>query len=435
MVRESGQKTVAENPPYLQSIFGRNLGGPNGISELMDDLGSALALGAERIHFLGGGNPAAIPEVQALWRDRMNELLADGGGEFDRMVSNYDDPAGSPRFREAMAAYLRREFGWEVTRDHIAVTCGGQTAFFFLLNRLAGAMRDGSRRKIVLPVVPEYIGYADLGVTADPLFEARHPLIEKIGEHNFKYRVDFEQLHLDESHGAILISRPTNPSSNVLTDDEVEHLRTLAREQGIPLVIDNAYGLPFPGVIFHDATLTWDEGTILTMSLSKLGLPGTRTGVVVARPDLIRELSAMTAVVGLSNNNIGQALVLPMLESGEISRVARDIVRPHYQAKATFALAMAERYLPDSSRWRAHESEGAFFLWLWFEGLPITSRQLYERAREKGLLIIPGEAFFFGLPTGDPWPHQHECIRVSFTSPPEVIEAGFRILGEVLGEV
>jgi valine--pyruvate aminotransferase len=46
----------------------------------------------------------------------------------------------------------------------------------------------------------------------------------------------------------ICVSRPTNPTGNVITDEELIKLDALANQHGIPLVIDNAYGVPFPGL-------------------------------------------------------------------------------------------------------------------------------------------------------------------------------------------
>ena len=57
---------------------------------------------------------------------------------------------------------------------------------------------------------------------------------------------------------------------------------------GIPLIIDGAYGLPFPNILFSEARPHWNENTILVLSLSKLGLPGVRTGIVVAREEIVR---------------------------------------------------------------------------------------------------------------------------------------------------
>ena len=55
-------------------------------------------------------------------------------------------------------------------------------------------------------------------------------------------------------------------------------------EHNIPLIIDNAYGAPFPGIIFADATPFWEPHVILTLSLSKLGLPGELAFLLVKRP-------------------------------------------------------------------------------------------------------------------------------------------------------
>ena len=127
--------------PELSS-FGRKLGARTGILELMDDLGNALS-GGEDMLMLGGGNPAHIPAVQAVWRRRMEEILADGN-LYERVIGNYDPPQGNPRFIAALTHCLNREYGWELTPENVAVTNGGQTAFFFLLNMLAGAFEDGT---------------------------------------------------------------------------------------------------------------------------------------------------------------------------------------------------------------------------------------------------------------------------------------------------
>ncbi|HRQ89143.1 MAG TPA: valine--pyruvate transaminase [Bacteroidia bacterium] len=425
---------MSPQPPYPKTIFAHKLTSGSGTTQLMDDLGEALTLGRGKVRMMGGGNPAHIPAMAAIWRERMRELLEEPSGEFDRVLADYDPPAGSPAFRSAMADFLSREYGWDLTARNIAVTNGGQTAFFFLLNRFAGAMPDGSARRILLPLVPEYIGYGDQGVSEPDLFDSRRPLVELRGGRRFKYGIDFDRLAVGPEHGAIAVSRPTNPSSNVLTDGEIDRLRRLAAERGIPLIIDNAYGLPFPGAIFADAAPVWDENIILTMSLSKLGLPGVRTGIVVAREEIVDELRSMTAIVGLANNNIGQALARPLIESGAVKRLSEEVVRPYYQHRAGQALALAEAHLPADVPWRVHESEGAFFLWFWFEHLPVPCRELYRQLKEAGLVVVPGKPFFYGLDTTG-WDHAEQCIRVSFTQPEEVVADGFRILGEVVRRV
>src|SRR5688572_29911130 len=140
--------------------LGSRLSATSGIVELMEDLGQAMG-GSQRgtMRMLGGGNPAAIPEVQQVWRRRLAEILANSD-ECDRMLVNYDGPAGSPGFREIVANTFRTAFGWNVTSRNVAITAGGQAAFFQLF-ALFGGKENGDERRVLLPIAPEYIGYAD----------------------------------------------------------------------------------------------------------------------------------------------------------------------------------------------------------------------------------------------------------------------------------
>ncbi|MBT8036580.1 MAG: valine--pyruvate transaminase [Verrucomicrobiae bacterium] len=410
------------------SDLGERLCRGSGIEELMDDLGNALALGGPDTMMLGGGQPAHIPEVNALWRRRLEEVMATPGG-MEKMLCNYDPPRGNPMFLDAVADLFKRSFGWEITAKNIAITSGGQTAFFFLFNALAGTFKNGINKKILLPLVPEYIGYSNQSVGSD-MFRAVKPLIEKIGDHDYKYHVDFDRLHVDDEIAAICVSRPTNPTGNVLTDDEIARLAAIADENGIPLIIDNAYGAPFPNIIFSEATPVWDENIVLTLSLSKIGLPGTRTGIVVAREEIAAAVASMSAIVGLANGNIGQALMEPLVRSGEILQLSNEVVRPYYIEKSRQARAWVDDAFDSALPYRVHLSEGALFLWLWFEGLPISSRELYERLKARGVLIVSGHYFFFGLDDDDAWKHRHECIRVTYTMDERTVHEGIKIIAE-----
>lgn len=410
---------------WINTAFGEQLGSGTAIGELMQDLGDALAQGGDEMVMLGGGQPAHIAEVDALWRDRMQQIVAETGA-LETMLGNYDPPGGNALFCQRLADLLETQYGWEVGAENIAVTSGGQTAFFFLFNMLAGEGKE-----IVLPLVPEYIGYASQ-LVAGGSFRAVKPQIEEIGEHEFKYRVNFDALRLDEKTAAVCVSRPTNPTGNVLTDGEIEQLRTATRAADVPLIIDNAYGAPFPLAIFGDVQPVWDEDIILTLSLSKLGLPGTRTGIVIARPDVAAAIRSMTATVGLANSNVGQAIVSPLLENGRLLELSRETVRPFYQKKSLAAQQWVHAAFADlgEGNYRIHSSEGALFLWLWFPGLPITSRQLYERLKARRVLIVPGEPFFFGVDDSEDWTHRRECLRMTFTMPAEAVERGIRIIAE-----
>ena len=407
------------------SRFGMRFGGETGIRQLMNDLGRAMA-GRDDMRMLGGGNPACIPAVQEVWRRRMRELL-DAGEPFDRMLAHYDTPQGNVRFLETLARFFRRQFGWELGPENIAVANGGQTAFFCLLNLLAGEAPGGGRRRILLPLMPEYIGYADQGIEPGLLVGAE-PRVEFTGPHRFKYHIDFDRLRVGDDIAALCVSRPTNPTGNVLTDAEMGRLRALARARGIPLIVDNAYGAPFPDILFSETRPVWDPGMVLTYSLSKLGLPGLRTGLVIGPPEIVAALSAMNAILSLAPGGVGQALVGPLFENDEILRLSRETIRPFYLHKSREALRWIEESFDPSLDYHVHESEGAIFLWLWFRRLPIRAEELYERLKRRGVLVVAGSHFFYG--GCEHSPHAHECVRLTYSQDGAAVREGIRILAE-----
>ena len=406
------------------SKFGQKFTAPTGILQLMADLGEALNSDRPML-MLGGGNPALIPQMQQALRQHMYDILRDEP-RFDRIIGAYGPPEGDLDFRKALAAMLRQEYGWDLGPQNIALTNGSQTAFFYLFNIFGGETADGGFRRILLPLTPEYIGYAEAGVSED-LFTAARPSIEYIDDVLYKYHVDFEHLQVGDDIGAICVSRPTNPTGNVLTDDEIAHLAALAREHDIPFIIDGAYGTPFPNIIFTQAQPVWDDHIVLLLSLSKLGLPGARTGIVIANERITAAIASMNAIASLAPGNIGAGIALQMARSGEIMRLGAEIVRPFYLRKARQALAWFAEFMGDAP-YRIHKPEGAFFLWVWFPGLPIDSAELYRRLKARGVIIVPGHYFYPGL--DDDWRHRQECIRVSYAQADATVQAGIEIIAE-----
>ena len=251
----------------FDTSFARRFVRPTGSLELMKDLGSA----GPGTLMLGGGNPARIPAVEAVYARRLAEIAADPA-QFGRFAASYTAPAGEAGFRATLADVLARRYGWPLTARNVALTLGSQTAFFTLFNLLAGDTRAGTRRRILLPLAPEYIGYADLGLS-DDLLVSRPAAIEELPDGFFKYRVRFDGLEAVPDVAAMCVSRPTNPTGNVLDGDELARLDAIARRRGVPLIVDAAYGLPFPGIQFTDDAPFWNDNVILCLSLSKLGLP------------------------------------------------------------------------------------------------------------------------------------------------------------------
>jgi len=411
------------------SKFGTKFTKSSGINQLMQDLGHAYTSGHPHLCMLGGGNPAFIPEAQALFAKEMETLIK--SKLFESVVGIYDGPQGEKKFREVLSNYLNEQFDWGVGPENISLTNGSQNSFFYLFNALAGEMPDGSFKKILFPLSPEYVGYADSGLS-EKMFASYRPNIELLDNKQFKYRVDFDALEVSDDIAAVCLSRPTNPTGNVVSDREITQLSKLTKAKGIPLIIDNAYGQPFPNVIYADANIQWQDNTIFCMSLSKLGLPGARTGIVVASEEVTQIISSLSGIITLAPSSIGAALITRMIEDNEITHLTENIIKPFYRHKLDVAISEFYTTFEDLPV-LVHKPEGSFFLWLWLQDLPISTQELYQRLKAKHVLVIPGEDFFIDI---DPrWEHTKQCLRINYGQSEEQLKRGFKIIAEELHNV
>lgn len=409
------------------SKFGNKFTKNSGILELMDDLDQAMN-GPKSLLMLGGGNPGKIEIVEKELHRSMQRIL-DQKNALGKILGNYDNPQGNLEFIDALCHLFQNHCNWDIGPENIALTNGSQHSFFNLFNILSGEFSDGSIKKILLPLSPEYIGYTDTTIYPFSI-QSQRPNIEFLKHHLFKYQIPFDRLQIQDDISAMCVSRPCNPTGNMIEDSQIAQLSSLAFHNNIPLIVDSAYGLPFPGIVFTNASPVWNENMILTMSLSKFGLPGVRTGIVLADPQIIKVLARMNAVTSLATGSVGPALVLDLIRENALLKLSNDVIRPHYAKKSKIALECLHNEMRSASGdidYLVHESQGAFFLWVWFRNLPITTKELYEHLKTKAVIVVPGEYYFPGLEHDD-WIHKHQCIRISFSQDIDQVKQGLKTI-------
>ena len=204
-------------------------------------------------------------------------------------------------------------------------------------------------------------------------------------------------------------------------------LQLIAEEHDIPLIIDNAYGEPFPNIIFTETKPFWSKNTIFCMSLSKIGMPGTRTGIVIADKPVIDSVRNMNAVINLATANFGAMIANDLVRSGKISHLSKSVIKPFYQEKLKHTVKTIHKEFVNIDYY-IHTPEGAIFLWLWLPSLPISSDLLYERVKLRGVLVISGSHFFPGLK--DDWEHKQQCLRITYSMNEEVVKKGIKIIAD-----
>lgn len=413
--------------PHL-SRFGDKMSQLTGVRAIMKDIIETMRSGGQWVN-LSPGNPLILPEVEAMWRDYTAKLLA--SKDFGEVVGRYGASQGYSPLIEAVVKFFNANYNWGISAENVLITPGSQALYFYAANSFGGYDSKGKLRKILLPLSPDYTGYGGVALTEESLLACK-PTIDKTGPHRFKYRPDFDKLRIDENIGAVLFSRPANPTGNVLTDDEVRAIVQVAASHEVPVFIDSAYAAPFPDLVYTHMTPIYAPNVIHCMSLSKAGLPGERVGIAIGAAPYIEALESFQTNAAIHSSRFGQALAAQAIESGDLLRLSQTVIKPFYQRKAQALTAAFDKHLPADLPWYLHEAEGAIFAWLWLDQLPITDKELYRRIKAHHVFVVPGEPFFPGL--NEDWPHKRQCLRISLTATEEELEQGAAVIGRVLRE-
>jgi valine--pyruvate aminotransferase len=418
------------NPALSQ--LGVEMSRLSGVRAIMKDIIETLRAGAGREFInLSAGNPVILPEVEQLWRDCTADLLA--SPEYGEVVCRYGASQGYQPLIEAIVQDFNQRYGLNLTDRNILITPGSQSLYFYAANAFGGYTADGELRQIVLPLSPDYTGYGGVTLTPEALIAYKPELDIDQAAHRFKYRPNFSQLQINDNTGCVIFSRPCNPTGNVLSNDEVSKIATLAAMHNVPVLIDSAYAPPFPALNFTDMTPMFGGNVVHCMSLSKAGLPGERIGIAIGNEQIIQVLECFQTNLCIHSPRYGQAIAARAIRSGKLADLSETVIRPFYQEKIAIVEQTLDQAMPKELPWFLHRGEGAIFAWLWLEDLPVTDWELYQTLKQVGVIVVPGSTFFPGL--RDDWAHKQQCLRISLTGTHEELQTAMERLAQTIGQV
>ncbi|MGD1901565.1 MAG: valine--pyruvate transaminase [Geitlerinemataceae cyanobacterium] len=417
--------------PALSQI-GQQMSNLTGVRAIMKDIIETLRSGKGRDFInLSAGNPVILPEIEQLWRDCTRELL--DSPDYGEVVCRYGSSQGYQPLIEAVVNDFNDRYGLSLTDRNVLISAGSQSLYFFAANAFGGRTASGALKRVVLPLSPDYTGYGGVSLVPEAVTAYKPTLDIDSAHHRFKYRPDFGQLDIGEDTGCAIFSRPCNPTGNVLSDDEVDKIASLAAAYDVPVLVDSAYAPPFPALNFAKMTPKFGGNVLHCMSLSKAGLPGERIGIAIGEENLIGVLQSFQTNLCIHSSRYGQAIAARAIASGRLAELSVSAIRPHYQAKFDVLAEALEESMPPNLPWHLHLGEGAIFAWLWFQDLPISDRELYQLIKEEGVIVVPGEPFFPGL--REDWEHKRQCLRVSLTATAEEIATAMERIATVVERV
>ncbi|WP_328603283.1 aminotransferase class I/II-fold pyridoxal phosphate-dependent enzyme [Amycolatopsis sp. NBC_00345] len=392
-----------------------------GIRTIMNDIASVdLTAGAADAWInLSPGNPSHIEEAVRMWRELTAEALDDG---FVGASTRYGPSRGTGALVQAVAGYFADAYGWDIGPGNVVVGPGSQLLAFAATTLYTGQGAGGFRR-LALPRLPDYAGYQGLAQDHGGVVGV-DAILEPKGERDFEYRVDLAAVGRLEDVGMFLLSNPANPTGGCVTGFELGELAATAARHDAVLVVDNAYGRPFPNIAPVPYPPLWHPHVLNLFTFSKAGLPGERIAFAVGPEHLVEPIVGFLANTALHAPQLMQHAAARALATRRIDELVTTAIMPHYRAKRLVIDKLLAEAMPGGLAWRRHAGTSGMFSWLavdedWFDDLA-----LYEALKERGVFIVPGRHFF--LPSDNP--RRTRCFRLS-------LSAGESDLGEGVGRM
>ena len=270
----------------------------------------------------------------------------------------------------------------------VTVTNGGSEANF---TTLWGLIEPEQR---VAFMIPNYLQGFGLGAAWAEKVDTFQLVMEPC-DGGFEWKLDLESLEkaITKDTGVIVVTNPNNPTGYVLSEVEMDAVIAAAERVGAWLVSDEIYrGAEVSGAMTPTFVGRYDK-VIVTGGLSKaFGLPGLRTGWIVAAPELIQHLCQyhdyMTLTPSLISDHLANVVMREERREQIIERT-RSIIRNN--------LPPVERWIESRADILDYCAPMAGAICTVRYKLPIESTALFEKIlHEHSVLITPGAHFGIG---------------------------------------
>lgn len=364
----------------------------------------AAVVGAENVYDYSLGNPSipSPPEVNAAIR----AILEDTDS---LAVHGYTSAVGDLQTRQAIADDLNARYAAGVEADELFIGCGAAPELTAVFRALAV---PGAEILAIAPFFPEYRPFVEGAGATFRVVPADVP--------GFQIRMDALEEMLTPNTVAVIVNSPNNPAGTVYTEQTLRDLGALLKEKAVQyghpiyIVADEPYReLVYDGVTAPFIPNLYPD-TIVCYSYSKsLSLPGERIGYIYV-PRQAADSKYLFAAIAGASRAIGHVCA-PSLLQKVIARCAH--LRPDLDSYDRNRRALWQGLT--EAGYEVAKPDGAFYLFVKAPGG--SAKSFSEKAKQKDLLVVPGDDF--GCP---------EYFRICYCVSYEMIQKSLPIFRELI---
>ena len=336
----------------------------------------AAVVGNENVFDYSLGNPSipAPPEVEQAIRDILTDTPS-------LAIHGYTSAIGDLATRQAIADDLNERYGAGVRPQDLFIACGAAPELVSVFRALAVS---GAEILAVAPYFPEYKPFVEC---AGASFKVVPPDVP-----GFQIKLEAVEEMLTENTAAIILNSPNNPAGTVYTRQTLEELSALlsrkSAEYGHPIYI--VADEPYRELVYGGAEVPFIPNiypnTVVCYSYSKsLSLPGERIGYVYV-PQQAQDSAALYAAVAGAARAAGHVCA-PSLLQKVIARCAK--LRPDLESYDRNRRALYDGLT--ELGYEVAKPDGAFYLFVKAPGGDANA--FSEKAKQKDLLVVPGDGF------------------------------------------
>ena len=334
----------------------------------------------------------------------VNEAMRSGFNQYAPMQ-------GHLPLREVLAEKISSLYKTTVNADsQITITPGGTYAIYSALTTI---LQPGDEVIIFEPAYDSYIPNVEINGAIPVLVELKFP----------EYKIDWNAVRqkVTPKTKAILINSPHNPTGAVLTENDIEELRTIVTGTNIFIVSDEVYEHLIFDNIPHQSILRYPdllERSFVCFSFGKVyHCTGWKLGYCISSPELMKEFRKVHQFNCFSCHTPMQVALSKFLSK-----------RDSYLSLSSFMQQKRDHFIKmmKQTKFELLHSGGSYFICAKYDRISDEDDKALaiRLTKDFGVATIPVSAFYKSAT-------DHKVLRFCFAKKNETLEAAAERLATI----